>query len=110
MLIVSIKATLGWMEPLLQRIKEEKRAVLVPIIDVIDLNTLQYFHGSPESFQIGSFTWSGHFSWMDIPKREIARRGSRVGPTNTPTMVKTRRPFYHVSILVSGNNLNVYPY
>lgn len=80
------EATLGWLEPLLQRIKDDKRAVLVPIIDVIDDKTLEYYHGSPESFQIGSFTWSGHFTWMDIPKREIKRRGSRVAPTNSPTM------------------------
>ena len=72
---------------MLQCIKDDKRAVLVPIIDVIDDKTLEYYHGSPESFQIGSFTWSGHFTWMDIPKREIKRRGSRVAPTNSPTMV-----------------------
>jgi len=85
--ILSLQATLGWLEPLLHRIKEDKKAVLVPIIDVIDDKTLQYYHGNPESFQIGTFTWSGHFSWMDVPQREIKRRGSRVGPTNSPTMV-----------------------
>ena len=53
----------------------------------------RYYHGSPESFQIGSFTWSGHFTWMDVPQREIQRRGSRVGPTNSPTMVMLHSKF-----------------
>ena len=80
------QATVGWLEPLLHRIKQDKHAVLVPIIDVIDDKTLEYNHGDPTSFQIGSFTWSGHFTWMDVPKREIIRRGNPVGPTYSPTM------------------------
>lgn len=85
---LTFQATLGWLEPLLHRIKESRKAVLVPIIDVIDDKTLEYYHGNPETFQIGSFTWSGHFTWIDVPKREIARRGTRVGATHSPTMVK----------------------
>lgn len=40
------------MEPLLQRIKESRSAVLVPIIDVIDDNTLEYYHGNGRYFQV----------------------------------------------------------
>ena len=36
------EATAGWLEPLLARIEEERTAVLVPIIDVIEANTLAY--------------------------------------------------------------------
>lgn len=80
------ECTEGWLEPLLHRIKQDRKAVLVPIIDVIDDKTLEYFHGNPESFQIGSFTWSGHFTWMDVPPREVARRANPIGPTYSPTM------------------------
>lgn len=36
------EATVGWCEPLLARIEEERTAVLVPIIDVIEADTLAY--------------------------------------------------------------------
>ncbi|XP_046388816.1 polypeptide N-acetylgalactosaminyltransferase 1 isoform X2 [Ischnura elegans] len=75
-----------WLEPLLQRIKEYRRAVLVPIIDVIDDQTLEYFHSNGKFFQVGGFTWSGHFTWVDVPKREVDRRGNPIGPTRSPTM------------------------
>ena len=57
-----------WVQPLLQRIKEEPRAFVVPIIDVIDDKTMEYYHGNGVYFQIGGFTWSGHFNWIDIPE------------------------------------------
>ncbi|XP_066977133.1 probable N-acetylgalactosaminyltransferase 9 isoform X2 [Macrobrachium rosenbergii] len=75
-----------WMEPLLQRIKESRTAVLVPIIDVIDDKTLEYYNGNGRYFQVGGFTWSGHFKWIEISESEQRRRGSPVGPTRSPTM------------------------
>lgn len=36
------ETTTGWIEPLLARIEEERTAVLVPIIDVIEADTLAY--------------------------------------------------------------------
>ena len=40
------ECTTGWLEPLLQRIKENPMAFVVPIIDVIDDKTLEYYHGN----------------------------------------------------------------
>jgi len=76
----------GWLEPLLARIKENPKAFVVPIIDVIDDKTLEYYHGNGNYFQVGGFTWSGHFTWVDIPQSELARRGSPIAPTRSPTM------------------------
>jgi len=76
----------GWLEPLLARIKENPLAFVVPIIDVIDDGTLEYYHGNGNYFQVGGFTWSGHFTWVDIPQSELARRGSPIAPTRSPTM------------------------
>jgi len=76
----------GWLEPLLQRIKENPLAFVVPIIDVIDDKTMEYYHGNGNYFQVGGFTWSGHFTWIDISQQEIARRGSQISPTRSPTM------------------------
>ena len=75
-----------WLQTLLQRIKEEPKAFVVPIIDVIDDKTMEYYHGNGIYFQIGGFTWNGHFNWIDVPEREEKRRGSPIGPTRTPTM------------------------
>ena len=44
-----------WIEPLLQRIKEEPRAFVVPIIDVIDDKTMEYYHGNGAYFQVWIF-------------------------------------------------------
>lgn len=59
------EANIGWCEPLLQRIKESRTSVLVPIIDVIDAQDFKYNTNGYKSFQVGGFQWSGHFDWID---------------------------------------------
>ncbi|XP_011862534.1 PREDICTED: polypeptide N-acetylgalactosaminyltransferase 1 isoform X2 [Vollenhovia emeryi] len=76
-----------WLQPLLQRIKDNKSAVLMPIIDNISEETLEYFHDNEAFFfQVGGFTWSGHFTWINIQKHEIESRPSPISPTRSPTM------------------------
>ena len=43
-----------WLQPLLQRIKDEPTAFVVPIIDVIDDKTMEYYHGNGAYFQVGN--------------------------------------------------------
>lgn len=77
----------NWLEPLLQRIKDNKNAVLMPIIDNISEETLEYFHDNEAFFfQVGGFTWSGHFTWINIQKHEVESRLSPISPTRSPTM------------------------
>ncbi|GFO08090.1 polypeptide n-acetylgalactosaminyltransferase, partial [Plakobranchus ocellatus] len=57
------EANVGWIEPLVGRIAEERRTVLCPIIDAIDDYTLEYSGNG--GYQIGGFTWSLHFTWQD---------------------------------------------
>lgn len=67
---------------MLQRIKEQRNAVLTPIIDIIDDKNLAYIYsGDKTHFQIGSFFWSGHFTWIPVPPRENERRKSAIAPT-----------------------------
>ncbi|XP_059168212.1 probable N-acetylgalactosaminyltransferase 9 isoform X3 [Physella acuta] len=68
----------GWIEPLLNRIHEDRTAVLCPEIDLIDKNTLQY--GGTGSASVGGFWWSLHFSWRPMPNREVQRRSSPIEP------------------------------
>ncbi|XP_045538325.1 uncharacterized protein LOC106708257 isoform X4 [Papilio machaon] len=73
-----------WLRPLLQRIRHKRDAVLTPLIDVIDQTTFQL--DAAENFQVGGFTFMGHFTWIDVPEREKKRRGSDIDPTWSPTM------------------------
>ncbi|KAF4525650.1 hypothetical protein B566_EDAN001250 [Ephemera danica] len=75
-----------WLEPLMQRIKEKRTAVLIPIIDVINDKNFEYSHVSSDNFEVGGFTWSGHFTWVHVPEEEKIRRGSPVSATRSPTM------------------------
>ena len=76
-----------WLEPLLQRIKEKRDAVLMPIIDNISEETLEYYHDNdPGFFQVGGFTWSGHFTWINIQEKEVKSRETKISPIKSPTM------------------------
>ncbi|KAM3722910.1 putative N-acetylgalactosaminyltransferase [Dirofilaria immitis] len=57
----------GWLEPLLTRIKDNRSAVLCPIIDHISAETLAY-SGSDRLTDVGGFWWSLHFRWDPVPK------------------------------------------
>ena len=54
---------------------------------IVDDKTMQYYNGNGIYFQIGGFTWSGHFTWIDIPEAEKARTNYEpTAPVRTPTM------------------------
>ncbi|XP_032822772.1 polypeptide N-acetylgalactosaminyltransferase 13 isoform X1 [Petromyzon marinus] len=79
------EATTGWLEPLLARIKEDRRAVVCPVIDVISDETFEYLTGSDMTY--GGFNWKLNFRWYPVPQREMDRRkGDRTLPVRTPTM------------------------
>ena len=56
------ECTEGWLEPLLLRIRENPRAVVCPVIDIINDDTFQY----TKSFSLhwGAFNWELHFRWF----------------------------------------------
>ncbi|XP_051564081.1 polypeptide N-acetylgalactosaminyltransferase 13 [Myxocyprinus asiaticus] len=79
------ECTVGWLEPLLARIKEDRRAVVSPIIDVISDESFEYMAGSDMTY--GGFNWKLNFRWYPVPQREMDRRkGDRTLPVRTPTM------------------------
>ncbi|XP_019910618.2 polypeptide N-acetylgalactosaminyltransferase 13 isoform X1 [Esox lucius] len=79
------ECTVGWLEPLLARIKEDRRSVVCPIIDVISDETFEYMAGSDMTY--GGFNWRLNFRWYPVPQREMDRRkGDRTLPLRTPTM------------------------
>uniref|UniRef100_A0A3P9Q1K7 Polypeptide N-acetylgalactosaminyltransferase n=1 Tax=Poecilia reticulata TaxID=8081 RepID=A0A3P9Q1K7_POERE len=79
------ECTTGWLEPLLARIKQDKKTVVCPIIDVISDDTFEYMAGSDMTY--GGFNWKLNFRWYPVPQREMDRRkGDRTLPVRTPTM------------------------
>uniref|UniRef100_A0A8C3XS86 Polypeptide N-acetylgalactosaminyltransferase n=1 Tax=Chelydra serpentina TaxID=8475 RepID=A0A8C3XS86_CHESE len=79
------ECTLGWLEPLLSRIREDRKTVVCPIIDVISDDTFEYMAGSDMTY--GGFNWKLNFRWYPVPQREMDRRkGDRTLPVRTPTM------------------------
>ncbi|XP_055346582.1 LOW QUALITY PROTEIN: probable N-acetylgalactosaminyltransferase 9 [Paramacrobiotus metropolitanus] len=78
------EANVGWLEPILQRIKESPQTMICPMIDVISDHSLTYSstgHGSS-----GGFWWSLHFKWVSMQAAENKRRKSNVEPYRSPTM------------------------
>lgn len=70
----------GWLEPLLDRIAENRSNVVAPIIDVLADDTLRYQFSSARSTSVGGFDWNLQFNWHSIPERERKRRKSDVEP------------------------------
>lgn len=80
------ECTRGWLEPLLDRIGENKSNAVTPVIDVIEDDSFRYQYGSAKSTSIGGFDWSLQFTWHGIPDVERQRRNNDVAPIRSPTM------------------------
>ncbi|XP_075068936.1 polypeptide N-acetylgalactosaminyltransferase 12 [Mixophyes fleayi] len=75
----------GWLEPLMERIREKETAVVCPVIDVIDWHTFEFLGNAGEP-QIGGFDWRLVFTWHVVPEREQKRRRSPIDVISSPTM------------------------
>uniref|UniRef100_A0A8C8VDV5 Polypeptide N-acetylgalactosaminyltransferase n=1 Tax=Pelusios castaneus TaxID=367368 RepID=A0A8C8VDV5_9SAUR len=89
------ECTLGWLEPLLARIREDRKTVVCPIIDVISDDTFEYMAGSDMTY--GGFNWKLNFRWYPVPQREMDRRkGDRTLPVRQPHIL------FLVALVMSG--------
>lgn len=55
------ECTTGWLEPLLDRIANDRKTVVCPIIDVISDETFEYITASDMTW--GGFNWKLNFRW-----------------------------------------------
>ncbi|KAH9370958.1 hypothetical protein HPB48_013396 [Haemaphysalis longicornis] len=79
------ECTRGWLEPLLERIAQDRTRVVCPVIDIINDETFAYVR----SFEMhwGAFNWEMHFRWFPVGSRELRRRkGNSTVPFRTPVM------------------------
>uniref|UniRef100_A0A1I7XB06 Glyco_trans_2-like domain-containing protein n=1 Tax=Heterorhabditis bacteriophora TaxID=37862 RepID=A0A1I7XB06_HETBA len=79
------ECTTGWLEPLLARIKENRKNVVCPVIDVINDHTFQYQKGI-ELFR-GGFNWNMQFRWYSMPSHMAKfKLQNPTNPIESPTM------------------------
>ncbi|KAG8519361.1 Polypeptide N-acetylgalactosaminyltransferase 2 [Galemys pyrenaicus] len=72
-----------WLEPLLERVAEDKTRVVSPIIDVINMDNFQYVGASADLK--GGFDWNLVFKWDYMtPEQRRSRQGNPVAPIKTP--------------------------
>ena len=66
-----------WLPPLLERIKDDSKTVVCPMIDIISSDTFEY-QSSP--LVRGGFNWGLHFSWEPVPNHLLAPSGDVTQP------------------------------
>ncbi len=67
---------MGWLEPMLDRIHEDRRNVVCPVIDNIYWKNLHYSPSGGVVGNRGGFNWGLVFKWRKVPKYEEERRGN----------------------------------
>ncbi|NXS37698.1 GLT11 acetylgalactosaminyltransferase, partial [Pomatostomus ruficeps] len=72
-----------WLQPLLAPIREDRRTVVCPVIDIISADTLTY---SSSPVVRGGFNWGLHFKWDLVPLSELEGPEGATAPIKSPTM------------------------
>ncbi|XP_020635415.1 polypeptide N-acetylgalactosaminyltransferase 11 [Pogona vitticeps] len=72
-----------WLQPLLAPIKESRKTVVCPVIDIISADTLTY---SSSPVVRGGFNWGLHFKWDLVPVSELEGPEGPTSPIRSPTM------------------------
>ncbi|XP_017772044.1 PREDICTED: polypeptide N-acetylgalactosaminyltransferase 3 [Nicrophorus vespilloides] len=79
------ECTRGWLESLLARIKQDRKTVVCPVIDIINDDSFAYV----KSFELhwGALNWNLQFRWYTLGGRELKKRKmDTTEPFFTPTM------------------------
>lgn len=78
-----IEANVGYAEPLLNRIKDNRQVLAIPVIDIINPDTFAY---SSSPLVRGGFNWGMHFKWDSLPAGTLTKSEDFLGPFKSPTM------------------------
>ncbi|XP_069717927.1 polypeptide N-acetylgalactosaminyltransferase 5 [Phaenicophaeus curvirostris] len=66
-----VECNVGWLEPLLERVRLNRTKVACPVIEVISDKDMSYM--TVDNFQRGIFTWPMNFGWKQIPQEVIKK-------------------------------------
>ncbi|XP_030909216.2 polypeptide N-acetylgalactosaminyltransferase 5 [Melopsittacus undulatus] len=66
-----VECNVGWLEPLLERVRLSWTKVACPVIEVISDKDMSYM--TVDNFQRGIFTWPMNFGWKQIPQEIIEK-------------------------------------
>ncbi|XP_054847434.1 polypeptide N-acetylgalactosaminyltransferase 11 isoform X2 [Eublepharis macularius] len=72
-----------WLQPLLTPIRESRKTVVCPVIDIVSADTLTY---SSSPVVRGGFNWGLHFKWDLVPLSELEGPEGPTAPIKSPTM------------------------
>lgn len=78
-----IETNVGYVEPLLNRIRENRQVLAIPVIDIINPDTFSY---SSSPLVRGGFNWGLHFKWDSLPAGTLTKSEDFLGPFRSPTM------------------------
>lgn len=78
-----IEANVGYAEPLLNRIKDDRRVLAIPVIDIINPDTFAY---TSSPLVRGGFNWGLHYKWDNLPAGTLIKKEDFLGPFKSPTM------------------------
>jgi polypeptide N-acetylgalactosaminyltransferase len=79
------ECTIGWLEPLLKRVKENHKVAVCPVIDIISDDNFSYIKSF--DFHWGAFNWELHFRWFMLGEEELKRRKKDISaPFKSPAM------------------------
>nr|XP_039265638.1 polypeptide N-acetylgalactosaminyltransferase 6-like [Styela clava] len=77
----------GWIEPLLQRIQENEKVIVVPIIEIIEPETFAFGVSPMQMAQRGGFDWTLSFRWIAPHRERFENPDSDMSlPIPTPTI------------------------
>jgi polypeptide N-acetylgalactosaminyltransferase len=75
------EVNVGWLEPLLSHVKQNRHNIAVPVIDIINQDTFAY---EPSPLVRGGFNWGMFYRWDPVP--HLKTKDAFVQPIKTPTM------------------------
>jgi len=79
------ECTIGWLEPLLKRVKENPKIAICPVIDIVSDDNFSYIKSF--EFHWGAFNWELHFRWFMLGEDELKRRRKDISaPFKSPAM------------------------
>ncbi|XP_060944136.1 polypeptide N-acetylgalactosaminyltransferase 5 [Limanda limanda] len=80
-----VECNVGWLEPLLERVYQDRRKVPCPVIEVISDKDLSY--NLVDNFQRGIFKWPLVFGWSPVPDSYIKETNMTIAdPIRCPVM------------------------